>query len=308
MEHSPPPFFKRGPAPVVRLAFFASLSLALLVLDARFHYTEGLRNVLALVAYPLQRIATAPSELGRRIGDYFATQSSLREENAQLRARMLAALQSAQRNEAAAAEGERLQRLIEAGEKLKRRTIPAEIIYAGRDPYALKVVVDKGTEHGVVPGSPVVDEGGVVGQVTGAHAFSSEVTLITDKGQAVPVQVLRSGLRAIAFGGGSSGLLELRFMAPNAEIANGDRLVTSGIDGTYPAGLPVATVVSVERDSAHDFARVLCKPAAGVDRGRFVLVLSGEAKPAPDFGRAEPVKPRRLAPRHTRKNDGVRSR
>ena len=308
MEHSPPPFFKRGPAPVVRLAFFASLSFALLVLDARFHYAEGLRNVLALVAYPLQRIATAPSELGRRIGDYFATQSSLREENALLRARMLAALQSAQRNEAAAAEGERLRRLIEAGEKLKRHTIPAEIIYAGRDPYALKVVVDKGTQHGVAPGSPVVDEGGVVGQVTRAHDFTSEVTLITDKGQAVPVQVMRSGLRAIAFGGGSSGLLELRFMAPNAEISDGDRLVTSGIDGTYPAGLPVATVVSVERDSAHAFARVLCKPVAGIDRGRFVLVLSGQAKPAPDFEGADPVKPRRPATRHTRKKDGARPR
>lgn len=308
MEHSPPPFFKRGPAPVVRLAFFASLSLALLVLDARFHYAEGLRNVLALVAYPMQRIAIAPSELGRRIGDYFATQSALREENAQLRARLLDALQSAQRNEAAAAEAGRLKRLIEAGEKLKRRAVPAEIIYAGRDPYALKVVVDKGTQHGVMPGSPVVDEGGVVGQVTRALAFTSEVTLITDKSQAVPVQVLRSGLRAIAFGGGSSGLLELRFMAPNAEISDGDRLVTSGIDGTYPAGLPVATVVRVERDSAHEFARVLCKPAAGVDRGRFVLVLSGQAKPAPDFERENAAKPRRPASRHVRRKDHARTR
>jgi rod shape-determining protein MreC len=309
MEQSPPPFFKRGPAPVVRLAFFASLSLALLVLDARFHYTEGVRGLFALVAYPRQRIATAPSELGRRVGDYFATQSALREENAQLRARMLEALRSAQRNEAAAAEGERLRRLIEAGKELKRRTIPAEIIYAGRDPYALSLIVDKGTRDGVAPGSPVVDAGGVVGQVTRAHPFSSEVTLITDKSQAVPVQVMRSGLRAIAFGGGSSGMLELRFMAPNAEIGNGDRLVTSGIDGTYPAGLPVATVVSVERDSAHAFARVLCKPAGGVDRGRYVLVLAGQTRPPPDFGPAEPRKPRHVKPRRTHRNsNGARTR
>jgi rod shape-determining protein MreC len=100
----------------------------------------------------------------------------------------------------------------------------------------------------------------------------------------------------------------LRFMAPNAEIGDGDRLVTSGIDGTYPAGLPVATVVSVERDSAHAFARVLCKPAAGVDRGRYVLVLAGATKPPPNFGAAEPRKPRRLAPRRTRRNDGARTR
>ena len=309
MEHSPPPFFKRGPAPVVRLAFFASLSLALLVLDARFHYTEGLRSVFALIAYPLQRIATAPSELGRRLGDYFATQTALREENAQLRERMLAALRSAQRNEAAAAEGERLRHLIEAGKQLKRRTIPAEIIYAGRDPYALKLMVNKGTQDGVVAGSPVVDAGGVVGQVTRVHPFTSEVTLITDKSQAVPVQVLRSGLRAIAFGGGSSGMLELRFMAPNAEIGDGDRLVTSGIDGTYPAGLPVATVVSVERDSAHAFARVLCKPAGGVDRGRYVLVLAGETRTPPDFGPAESRTPRHVRPpRARRSNNGTRTR
>jgi len=309
MEHSPPPFFKRGPAPVVRLAFFASLSLALLVLDARFHYTEGVRSVFSLIAYPLQRLATAPSELGRRLGDYFATQSSLREENAQLRTRMLEALRSAQRNEAAAAEGERLQRMIEAGKRLKRRTIPAEIIYSGRDPYALKLIVDKGTQEGVVPGSPVVDAGGVIGQVTRVHPFSSEVTLITDKSQAVPVQVMRSGLRAIAFGGGSSGMLELRFMAPNAEIGNGDRLVTSGIDGTYPAGLPVATVVSVERDSAHAFARVLCKPAAGVDKGRFVLVLAGASRPPPNFGPTEPRKPRQPKSRRLRRlHNGTRTR
>ena len=309
MEHSPPPFFKRGPAPVVRLAFFASLSLALLVLDARFHYTEGVRSLFALVAYPLQRIATAPSELGRRLGDYFASQSALREENAQLRARMLEALRLAQRNEAAAAEGQRLRRLIEAGKELKRRTIPAEIIYAGRDPYALSLIVDKGTRDGVAAGSPVVDAGGVVGQVTRVHPFSSEVTLITDKSQAVPVQVMRSGLRAIAFGGGSSGMLELRFMAPNAEIGNGDRLITSGIDGTYPAGLPVATVVSVERDSAHAFARVLCKPAGEVDRGRYVLVLAGKTRPPPNFGPAEPRKPRHGKPRRThRSSSGTRTR
>jgi rod shape-determining protein MreC len=309
MEHSPPPFFKRGPAPVVRLAFFASLSLALLVLDARFHYTEGVRSVFALIAYPLQRIATAPSELGQRLGDYFATQSALREENAQLRARMLAALRSAQHNEAAAAEGERLRRMIEAGKVLKRRTIPAEIVYAGRDPYALRLIVDKGTRDGVAPGSPVVDADGVVGQVTRAHPFTSEVTLITDKSQAVPVQVMRSGLRAIAFGGGSSGMLELRFMAPNAEIGDGDRLITSGIDGTYPAGLPVATVVSVERDSAHAFARVLCKPVGGVDRGRYLLVLAGETRPPPNFGPAEPRKPRHLKPQRTRRStNGARTR
>jgi rod shape-determining protein MreC len=123
--------------------------------------------------------------------------------------------------------------------------------------------------------------------------MTSEVTLLTDPDQAIPVQVLRNGLRAVAFGGGTAGTLELRFMAANAEIQNGDRLVTSGIDGVYPAGLPVATVVRIERDAERSFARVICKPAAGVDRGRFVLVLSTESKAPPRPEESQPGKERR---------------
>jgi rod shape-determining protein MreC len=281
MEHTPPPFFKRGPAPLVRLFFFASLSLALLVLDARFRYADGLRGTLALIAYPLQRAATAPIDFLNAVGSYFSTQAQLVEDNATLRAKTLTLSQNAQRYEAAEAEMAQLRRLIGASEKLEVKTIPAEILYVGRDPYAHKVFINLGEKQGVKPGSPVADEAGVVGQVTRVHPLISEVTLLTDQDQAIPVQVVRNGLRAVAFGGGPSGMLELRFMPANAEIQNGDRLVTSGIDGTYPAGLPVATVVRIERDAEHSFARVVCKPAAGVDRGRFVLVLSDDsARPA----------------------------
>ena len=282
MEHSPPPFFVRGPAPLVRLAFFASLSLTLLVLDARFRYDEGLRSVLALAAYPIQQAARLPVVLVEGFSGYFASQSGLREENEALRARLLAATLDAQRYEAAAAEATNLRRLIGAAERLERKSIPAEVLYAGRDPFARKVIVNRGTQHGVRPGSAVVDEAGVVGQLTRAHAFVSEVTLLTDQGQAIPVQVLRNGLRAIAFGGGTSGQLELRYMSANADVENGDVLVTSGIDGTYPPGLPVASVVRVERDASVTFARVLAQPLAGVERGRYALVLSAGAR-LPDY-------------------------
>jgi rod shape-determining protein MreC len=278
MEHTPPPFFNRGPAPLVRLAFFASLSLALLVLDARFRYTEGLRGVLALAVYPLQTLATMPAALGERVAGYFASQSQLREENEALRAKLLGAAQAAQRFEAAQAETGQLRRLIGAADRLPLKSTPAEILYNGRDPYSRKVVIDKGSQNGVAAGSPVVDENGVIGQITRAHTLSSEVTLLTDKEQAIPVQVVRNGLRAVAFGAGSSGMLELRFMAANAEIQNGDKLVTSGIDGTYPPGLPVATVARIERDAAYAFARIVCLPAAGVESGAYVLVLGAEAK------------------------------
>jgi len=260
------------------LFFFASLSLALLVLDARFRYAEGLRSTLALVVYPLQHVATAPIDLAARVAAYFSTQAQLVEDNAALRAKALAYSQDAQRFQAAEAEAAQLRRLIGAAERLDVRSMPAEVLYAGRDPYSHKIFIDKGAANGLQPGSPVADELGVVGQVTRVHPLISEVTLLTDQDQAIPVQVLRNGLRAVAFGGGASGMLELRFMSPNAEIQNGDRLVTSGIDGTYPAGLPVATVVRIERDTEHTFARAVCKPAAGVDRGRYVLVLSNDAK------------------------------
>jgi rod shape-determining protein MreC len=293
MEHTPPPFFKRGPAPLVRLFFFASLSLALLVLDARFRYVENLRGVLALIAYPLQRAATLPFELTDRVAGYFTTQSHLMEENERLRGRNLALSQDAQRFEAAQAEAQQLRRLIGAGEAVSVRSMPAEILYAGRDPYSNKIFIDRGAKEGVKPGSPVADEGGIIGQVTRVHALTSEVALLTDPDQAIPVQVVRNGLRAVAFGGGTAGTLELRFMAANAEIQNGDHLVTSGIDGVYPPGIPVATVVRIERDAERSFARVICKPAAGVDRGRFLLVLTNESKTPPRPEDAEPAKERR---------------
>ena len=277
MEHTPPPFFNRGPAPLVRLAFFASLSLALLVLDARFRYTEGLRSVLALAVYPLQTLATLPASLAERVAGYFSVQSQLRDENAELRSKLLGASQSAQRFDAAQAETAQLRRLIGAAERLPLKATPAEILYNGRDPYSRKVVIGKGSQDGLSAGSPVVDQDGVVGQVTRTHALLSEVTLLTDKEQAIPVQVVRNGLRAVAFGGGASGMLELRFMAANAEIQNGDKLVTSGIDGTYPPGLPVATVARIERDAAYAFARIVCQPAAGVESGAYVLVLGRES-------------------------------
>ena len=309
MDQTPPPFFKRGPAPLVRLFFFASLSLALLVIDARFRYAEGMRGWFALAAYPLQRAATAPIEIGERIAGYFSTQAELIEENAELRARALATSRDAQRFQAAQAETEQLRRTIRAADRLEVRAMPAEVIYAGRDPYAQKMFIDRGATHGVRAGSPVTDEAGVLGQVTRVHPLLSEVTLLTNPDQAIPVQVVRNGLRAVAFGGGASGMLELRFVAANAEIQNGDRLVTSGIDGTYPAGLPVATVVRIERDTEHTFAQVVSKPAAGVDRGRYVLVLDTLSARPERPGDAQPGKERRSdKSRRARMKDGAKDK
>ncbi|MEJ2173831.1 MAG: rod shape-determining protein MreC [bacterium] len=281
MEHTPPPFFRRGPAPVVRLAFFASLSLALLVLDARFRYVDGLRDVLALAAYPFQKVATAPIVMMRRTAEYFVSQAQLRNENSALRAELLDAARDAQRYHWASAELAQLRRVNDMRARFDQPTIPAEVLYTGRDPYDYKVILDKGWQQGVVAGSLVIDADGAIGQITRVHTLVSEVTLITDKAQAIPVQVVRNALRAVAFGAGASGMIELRFLPANADVRNGDRLVTSGIDGSYPPGVAVGTVVRVERDAAQSFARVVCEPVAGVDRSRYVLVLArGDAGPA----------------------------
>ena len=293
MDHTPPPFFKRGPAPLVRLFFFASLSLALLVVDARFRYVEGLRSWLALAAYPLQRAATAPIDLLMGIGGYFSLQANLLEENQRLRERALANAQDAQRYQAAQAEAAELRRVIGAGERLPVQAMPAEVLYLSRDPYSHKLFIDRGAVQGVKAGSPVADDTGVIGQITRVHPLVSEVTLLTNPDQAIPVQVVRNGLRAVAFGGGNAGTLELRYMPANAEVHPGDRLVTSGIDGVYPAGLAVASVMSVERDEEHSFARVICRPTAGVDRGRYVLILSSDSVRPPRPDEAQTSKDRR---------------
>ncbi|HXC37853.1 MAG TPA: rod shape-determining protein MreC [Burkholderiales bacterium] len=281
MELQPPPLFARGPAPLVRLTFFVSLAALLMVLDARFHYAETLRTVLAIVAYPLQRAAMAPVDAAQGIANYFESQTSLRRENDALQGKVLQAAKDTLTLESLRAENNQMRRLLEARDKLPVHVVFAEILYSGRDPFSRKVIIDRGTMQLVKAGQPVIDENGVIGQVTRAFPMLAEVTLVTDKEQATPVQVVRNGLRGVLYGDGAA--LDLRFMAANADIQNGDLLVTSGIDGTYPQGLPVARVAKVERDAAYAFARIQCVPAAGENQHRQVLVLAQDTDlpPAP---------------------------
>jgi rod shape-determining protein MreC len=301
MEHLPPPFFNRGPAPLVRLTFFVSLAILLMVLDARFRYAENVRQVVALAAYPIQRIAMAPVDLFLGVADYFGSTAALREENAALRTKQLRAAQELLQLEALQEENNQLRRLLEAQERLQRKSVFAEILYAARDPFSRKVVIDKGSQDGILAGAPVIDDVGVIGQVTRVYLLMSEVTLLSDKDQAIPLQVLRNGLRAVGYGGAEGGMLDLRFMAANADIQNGDTLVTSGIDGTYPPGLPVATVARIERDSAYAFAKITLAPTAGTERYRQVLVLSNDASPPPPAQSEQPARkpPRIKRPRKT---------
>ncbi len=290
MEHQPPPFFKTGPTPLARLLIFSALSLAFLVADARFNYLVTLRQVAAVVIYPFQRIATTPASIAQRIGEFFVTHSSLREDNARLSRENFGTAALLLQLEALRAENAQLRELLAARGRLDIELVAAEVLYAARDPFTRKVIVDRGSQHEVSPGQAVVDNRGVVGQVTRVYPWLAEVTLITDKGQFVPVQNLRNGLRALLAGTGNDGALELRFIPLNADFQNGDQLVTSGIDGIYPPGLPVAQVTHVERSAAQLFARITCAPVGGVASHTHVLIVRGnrEAPPRPVDGQKPP--------------------
>ncbi len=273
MEHTPPPLFRTGPTPLARLMIFALLSMMLLIADARFNYLTTLRQMTSVIVYPLQWLAAAPAAMGGRIADFFVTHSSLRSNHQRLTEQNLELAMAAQRTAALHKENAHLRGLLGVREQVPVPSITAEILYAARDPFSRKVMIDRGLQHDIESGRPVVDHIGVIGQVTRAYPWLSEVTLITDKGHLVPVLNVRTGLRAVLAGTGDDGKLELRFIPLSADFQIGDRLVTSGIDGIYPPGLPVAEVTQVERNTAYLFAGITCKPLAGVNAGTQVLVL-----------------------------------
>ncbi len=267
-------FFNRGPTPAVRLVFFSLLSLLLLFIDARYKYLERTRSVLSVVIYPVQRAVTMPGEALHKMGDFLTFQSALTRDNAQLRQRHAEDAAQLLSFQALLVENQNLRQLAEMRQRVDYPMQLAEIVYVERDIFKRKLLVDKGTQANVQAGQVVVDDKGIVGQVTRVYPWLSEVTLITDKDHAVPVQVLRNGLRAVVFGSGDTSELALRYMPISSDIQEGDTLVTSGIDGIYPPGLPVAKVGRIERDPAYPFARIQCSPLAGVDKQRQLLILS----------------------------------
>jgi len=270
-------FFNRGPSPAVRLVFFAVLSLLLLFVDARYRYLESARSALSVLVSPIQRLANLPGELWDQAGGFFITQSAqhrLMEENEALRRQHQSDAAQLLQLQALQLESQQFRNLNALPQRSEFATQLVEIVYAERDVFKRRVLVSKGADAGVMIGQVVMDDTGIVGQVTRVYPWLSEVTLITEKDHAVPAQVLRNGLRAIVFGAGDTSQLSLRYMPVGADIQDGDILVTSGIDGIYPPGIPVAQVVKIERDPAYPFARITCLPVAGVDKHRHLLVLS----------------------------------
>lgn len=263
------------------MMFFALIAVALLMIDSRLHSLATVRQAVGTALYPLQVVAMLPRDAFFAVTDYFSSLNRLTAENQRMREQEVLNAQMLQQARQLLAENLQLRKLLGASERIALRSVMSEILYDARDPFSRKVIIDRGASHKIEPGQPVIDDLGVVGQVTRVFPFTSEVTLLTDKDHAIPVQVLRSGVRSVAYGRGQSGVLELRFMASNADIQKGDVLLTSGIDGVYPAGLAVATVTSVEGKSSDAFARVVCLPSAGISRNRQLLVLLADTRSLP---------------------------
>jgi len=273
-------FFNRGPSPIARLVFFSLLSILLLFVDSRQQYLESARSVLSTLIYPLQKLTTLPPLLWHEADEFFTTRGRLQRDNEQLRAQHDADATKLLQFDSLQSENAQLRAMLDMRDRLDLPMQTAEVLYTERDPSRHKLIINLGQAE-VQAGQPVLDSTGVVGQVTRALPLLSEVTLITDKDHEVPVQVLRTGLRMILFGSGKANELDLRYVAASADVQDGDLLVTSGIGGTYPAGLPVARILHVERDPAYHFARIRCVPLTGVNSHHQLFVLSGLVKLPP---------------------------
>jgi rod shape-determining protein MreC len=289
LDRTPPPFFKQGPSAVSKLMVCSALALFLMVADTRFRIAQPLRAAIATALYPIQWLAMRPVLLARYGAQYLESLETAQSWEEAARRKLAQQSHRAHQVEQLALENERLRKLLELRERVTTPSQAAEVLYDAADPYTRKVVIDKGMAQGIQPGSPVLDESGVLGQVTRVYPLVSEVTLLTDREQAIPVLNTRTGARSVAYGDPSSQgtALELRFMAGNADVKPGDLLTTSGVDGVYPAGLPVARVEKVERRAESGFARITCSPQALMSGARHVIVLApvsaqGLARPTPD--------------------------
>jgi len=295
IDRSPPPFFRQGLSALTKLLLCAALAVFLMAADRRLKLIEPLRAALATVLLPVQRALMLPVELAGGIGTHAqGLRQAIANESA-AQARLAAQAVRAARAEQLAIENARLRALLELRPALPVRSISAEVMYEASDIYSRKVFIDRGATHGVVAGAPVINDAGVLGQVTRVYPLTSVVTLLTDKDAAVPVLNARTQQRSAAFGGADGGM-ELRFLAGNADVQVGDLLVTGGVDGVYPPALPVAKVAQVDRRAESGFARVLATPVAPIDGVRHVLVLEpvgAQLPPRPEEVPPEPAKPSR---------------
>jgi len=301
LDRTPPPFFKQGPSALSKLVVFSAVALFLMVADLRFRLTVPVRTAVAAVLYPAQWAVLKPVEIVSMAGNYFTSLHEAQRGEAEALQRLATQAQRSLQLEQITLENERLRQLLAMRERMGGEATGAQVLYDAADPFSRKIVIDRGQTHGIQAGSPVIDESGVLGQVTRVYPLVSEVTLLIDRDQAIPVLNARTGVRSVAYGepSASGDGLELRYTLASADIAQGDLLTTSGVDGVYPAGLPVARVTLLERQAESSFTRVRCEPMARVQGTLHVLVLApaGDALPPSPLVEAPPERPVRGAAR-----------
>ncbi len=252
------------------------LSLVLLVVDARWQVFEPARQAVSVLIYPFQRAAMAPRDLIEGVRSWANAATVAKEEKEALQRQRIELAQLASHAAQLATENQQLRRLLNVTAPAEQQSVAVEVLYEPANPYNRHLIFNKGSDSGIAPGMPVIDEGGVVGQVVRVTPFTSEAALITDEKVSVPVQVVRNGLRLIAFGGNPAGKIEARYLPLNADVRAGDTLVTSGIGGLFPAGLAVARVDEVRRDAVSGFAVAVATPLSHPERYRHFLVLLSE--------------------------------
>jgi rod shape-determining protein MreC len=276
LDRSPPPFFKQGPSALSKLVVFSALALFLMVADVRFQLTKPIRSALATALYPVQWLVLQPVQALSQAGGYFTSLHQAQRSEAVALQRLAAQAGQSLQLDQLQLENQRLRELLSMRERITTPATGAQVLYDAADPYSRKVVIDRGQTHGIQPGSPVIDDSGVLGQVTRVYPLVSEVTLLVDRDQTIPVLNTRTGARNVAYGQPSAtgDGMELRYTLANADIVEGDLLTTSGVDGVYPPGLPVARVTQVERRAESSFTRIRCEPLARVQGALHLLVLT----------------------------------
>lgn len=264
----------------VRLTVFVALSIILMLMDHRYQTLTSMRSALSVVVYPLQMAVELPGSIAGWLHESLTSRRQLQEENASLRTQQLMMEAQIQRLASLESENIRLRELLGSSFEIGERILAAELMSINLDPYQHQVVINKGETDAVYPGQPILDAKGIMGQIVHVGPYTSTAILITDTSHAIPIQVNRTGMRALAVGSGRLDQLILPYIHNNADILPGDLLISSGLGGRFPQGYPVATVAAVQLDPGNTFANVIATPSALLDRSREVLLVwPAELKP-----------------------------
>jgi rod shape-determining protein MreC len=268
---------------------YGLIAIVLMGIDQRGHYIPRVRSVIANAAEPLYHLVDWPVRTAANVAGEMRSRDALQEKNESLRASLLGQEADLQRLETLVEENRRLRALLEGAETLIFKTRFAELVRVDLDPFSHQVMINKGSKDDVEPGQAVIDSDGVMGQVEDVQLHMSRVRLISDPNHALPVQINRTGPRALAFGTGETDTLILNSAPLEADIREGDQIVTSGLGDRFPGGYPVATVTNVRREEGETFATVSARPMASLDRGREVLLIVPQFTEEAFIGPLEPV-------------------